>query len=391
MGTQQEATIERTGVMPGLWPSLAILTGYWAYVTVSNVLYAYTMSINIAEMTAEHVFAPWNARVAQHVELFPIFLGCVWASLRLGWTPLWRKIPLQILIGMAFAALASPLLEVAEFVTGDMTWAQMHSGPQDSSWWTLRDSAVWVGSVTSFLLAYGFGVALITGFSIYRRYRDSELRVGALEREWNSARLSALRMQLSPHTLFNLLNTIRGNISWNPDAAQSMIVQLSDLLRRLLNAGERDFSLLRDEVRFAGLYLELQQKRFADRLTIDLPDREGLPHVWVPSLILQPLIENAVAHGLAGHQGPVCVTLEVVADGDVLVLQVRNNTSGKQAGHHDGIGIRNVRDRLAVHFGERAAFGSQAVGAAAWVAEIRMPLVADGPSSGVERITETTQ
>ena len=80
-------------------------------------------------------------------------------------------------------------------------------------------------------------------------------------------------MQLSPHTLFNLLHTIRGQIAWDPPAAQTMVVQLGDLLRRLLSAGEREFSRLRDEIQFVALYLELQQKRFADRLAVSVPAR----------------------------------------------------------------------------------------------------------------------
>ena len=84
-------------------------------------------------------------------------------------------------------------------------------------------------------------------------------------------------MQLSPHTLFNLLHTIRGQITWDPPAAQSMVVQLGDLLRRLLTAGEREFSRLSDELQFVTLYLELQQKRFADRLAVHVPPRAGLP------------------------------------------------------------------------------------------------------------------
>ena len=115
-------------------------------------------------------------------------------------------------------------------------------------------------------------------------------------------------MQLSPHTLFNLLHTIRGHIEWDPKGAQSMVVQLADLLRRLLNAGERDFSRFADELQFVRLYLELQQRRFADRLTVVLPDYRDIAVAWVPSLILQPLVENAVVHGLAGHQGPVLVS-----------------------------------------------------------------------------------
>jgi hypothetical protein len=369
----------QSGVMPGPWSSLAILTGYWTYVTVSNVLYAHSMSINIAAITSEHVFARWDARVLQHLFLYPVFVASIWASLRLGWRPLWRALPLQLVLACGFSALGSPLLDLADILTGMSSFEQKHAGATMTSFLSVRDLAVWLGSAISFLLTYGFGVALITGFSTYRRFRDSELRVAALEREWNSARLSALRMQLSPHTLFNLLNTIRGNISWDPATAETMIVQLSDLLRRLLNAGERDFSMLADEVRFAGLYLELQQRRFPDRLVIDLPERERLPQVWVPSLILQPLIENAVVHGLAGHRATVDISLQVVSDQHTLTLRVVNPVAEKDTGRTEGIGLRNVRERLAVHFGDQATFSSRAVQGARWVAEIRIPLVADGP------------
>src|SRR6202035_351439 len=178
--------------------------------------------------------------------------------------------------------------------------------------------SLWVASFVSFLPTYGFGLALVTGLALYTRFRHSELHVAAIEREWSAARLAALRMQLSPHTLFNLLHTIRGYIEWDPKGAQAMVVQLADLLRRLLNAGEQDFSSLGDELQFVRLYLELQQRRFADRLSVLLPAAAEVPAVWVPSLILQPLVENAVVHGLAGHQGAVTVRITVSLEQDVL-------------------------------------------------------------------------
>jgi hypothetical protein len=367
--------------LPRLLPSLGILTGYWAYVTVSNILYAHSMAISIALVTTEHVYASWGVRVLQHALLYPIFVACCFASLRLGWTPAWRRVPVQLLLAIVVAVFAQPLMSVAEIVTGKMTYKEMHPEGTAFFWLSAQDIAIWVASATSFLLSYGFGAALITGFAIYQRFRDSELRVADLEREWNSARLSALRMQLSPHTLFNLLNTIRGNISWDPAGAQTMIVQLADLLRRLLNASEREFSLLSDEIRFAGLYLELQQRRFADRLRIVLPDREKLPAAWVPSLILQPLVENAVVHGLASHQGPTEVSVQANAEGDSLILRVVNTATGSRGERTDGIGLRNVHDRLAVHFGSRASLVSQAIEGGKWEAEIRLPLVTDGPAA----------
>jgi len=366
----------RESVNAGLrfWPLLAILTTFWVYVAVSNVLYATSMQASLASMAPGHYFAPVDQRVLQHLLLYPALVACVLASLRIGWTPLWRTLPAQLGLGLLFAGLGSPAMIAAELLIGkhteEYTWSEFLKGP---------DSAMWLASGTNFFLTYGFGLALITGFALYQRVRDSQLRSAALERALTSAHLAALRMQLSPHTLFNLLHTIRGQIGWDPATAQSMVVQLGDLLRRLLNAGERDFSLLTDELRFVRLYLELQQKRFADRLTIWMADLGGIPALWVPSLILQPLIENAVVHGLAGHNGPVEVRVEVTICGENLLLRVINTIAPKSITGHAGIGLRNVRERLAVQFAERAQFTAAAAGAGDWIAEIRMPLLRDGP------------
>jgi sensor histidine kinase YesM len=232
--------------------------------------------------------------------------------------------------------------------------------------------SLWLASFVSFLPTYGFGLTLVTGLALYSQFRKSELSRAALEREWNAARLAALRMQLSPHTLFNLLHTIRGLIEWDPKGAQSMVVQLADLLRRLLNAGERDFSRLAEELQFVRLYLELQQKRFSDRLSVILPKPEDIVDAWVPSLILQPLVENAVVHGLAGHQGPVTVRLTVGRVGDSLVLRVTNTIApGKLVGP-PGVGVSNVRERLAVQFEGRASLTAGSV-EREWVSEITLP------------------
>jgi sensor histidine kinase YesM len=337
------------------------------------------MQASFAMMAAGHYFAPWDQRVMQHAILYPVLVLCVLGSLRLGWAPLWRTVPAQLALGLVFSVLAAPAMMVAEFFIGKVDdW-------KHPSAYTLREflagpePAMWLASATNFLLTYGFCMALITGLALYQRYRDSELRSAALERALTSAHLAALRMQLSPHTLFNLLHTIRGQIAWDPAAAQAMVVQLGDLLRRLLTAGERDFSLLADELRFVRLYLELQQKRFVDRLTIWMADLDGMPALWVPSLILQPLIENAVVHGLAGHNGPVEIRVEVTVCGENLVMRVINTIAPGSSVGGAGIGLRNVRERLSVQFAERAKFTAEAVDAGNWVAEVRMPLLRDGP------------
>ena len=349
---------------------------FWAYVTLSNVLYAYGMRTGIAKVTDLALFAPWDARVLQHLLLLPLVIISYQASLKIQWRPVLIAVPLQAVLGFVFAALAYPAMIVAEYIVGDSPFHQQAGGHGPFS--DPMMLSLWLASFVSFIPTYGFGLALVTGSSLYTRFRNLELQRSALEREWSAARLAALRMQLSPHTLFNLLHTIRGLIEWDPKSAQAMVVQLADLLRRLLNAGERDFSRLADELQFVRLYLELQQKRFADRLTIKLPPAEDIVDAWVPSLILQPLVENAVVHGLAGHQGPVEVRIAVSKTDESLILKLSNTiAAGRQAGT-ESIGLNNVRERLAVQFEGRARLVAGPSGRE-WVSEITMPWMRAAP------------
>lgn len=402
---ERSAPAERANL--DLAPLVAVLTIFWIYVALSNVLYAHSMSLATDPDGSHHFYADWNARVLQHLMLYPVLIFCVWVSLRVSWRPLWRALPIQLALGLGFAVLASPVLGCCEWLVGE---GKMHDEPWSAAGLggamaakTHHDLSTWVASATSFLLTYGFALALVMGIALYRRFKEAELRSAALERAWSGARLAALRMQLSPHTLFNLLHTIRGQIAWDPAAARQMVVQLGDLLRKLLAAGERDLSPLAEEIEFARLYLELQQQRFADRLSLALPETGALPLTWVPSLILQPLIENAVAHGLADHSGPVAIRVRAEISGDLLQLTVANSMAAPRANEpganrgSSGIGLRNVRERLAVHFGDRAVLkagpcasihgksldeeasaNDPARATVQWVAEIRMPLMKGG-------------
>ena len=367
---------------PRFRPTLLIVTAFWAYVAASDVIYAHSMQESLSAIHMTDVFAGWEARLLQHLFLYPLLVASVWASLHIGWQSLKRGVPLQLLMGGVFAAAASPALWLGEWLMSDSSphlhyqesWASaagvMHEMPGSRL-------AVWLASAVTFLLTYGFAVALVSGFDFYRRLRDSQIRAAALERALAAAHLASLRMQLSPHSLFNLLHTIRGQIDWDPATARTMIVQLGDLLRRLLSAGEREYSRLADEMQFVRLYLELQQRRFADRLTIEVPQPAALPAAWVPSLILQPLVENAVVHGLAGHQGPVVVRVSAASADGALTLRVTNTVAAQRPNVDGGIGLRNVHDRLAIQFGERAAFRAARAEDGDWIAEIRMPLLTD--------------
>ncbi|HEY8052663.1 MAG TPA: histidine kinase [Steroidobacteraceae bacterium] len=363
---------------------LGLLAAFWAYVALSNVLWGLGMQASLASLRVD-VFSPWDARLVQHLLLFPALIGCLWLSRRIGWQPLWRAAPLQLLCGLFFAALASPAMDVAERVTGDVPWATLAfpSLFQATDGYAGQQGFEWAASATTFLLAYCFGLALLTGFNFYRSYRDAQLRSASLERSLSAAHLSALRMQLSPHTLFNLLHTIKGHVAWDPPLAQSMIVQLSDLLRRALRNGERELCPLEEELEFVRLYLQLQQRRFADRLIVAVPERGSSPAIWVPSLILQPLVENAVIHGLAHNYAPVSVRVDAQTVGETLVLRVVNSLVPGYVGAASesvGIGLKNVRERLSIQFGEHATFNAGRSPSENWEAEIRLPVLHALPS-----------
>jgi hypothetical protein len=376
MTWKEQRNLDGNGIAHGMtWRQfLGIVCTYWLYVTVSNVLYTYGLRIGISKFTNVLLFAPSNVRVLQHALLLPALLASYWASLIVNWRPLWLGIAFQVTLGAAFAAMAYPAMMLSELLFGHSMHDMAQTAGMRNIWNDAATPSLWFASFMAFLVSYGFGLALVRGVIIYKRFRDAELQVTALERESHAARLAALRMQLSPHTLFNFLHTIRGNIEWDPRGAQAMVVQLADLLRRLLKAGERDYSRLADELQFAGLYLELHRRRFEDRVSVVLPDPATIPPVWVPSLILQPIVENAIVHGLAGHQGPIAIHLSAEIAGEALMLRVTNTVAPQSTKGQDGIGLNNVRERLAIQFGDAGAL-SYGRELDLWSVEIRMPLI----------------
>jgi sensor histidine kinase YesM len=338
---------------------LLLTAAFWLFVTLTDVLYGYSMQVNAGKQFKVVLFVVWYERALQYLLLFPILLACFAASLRLGWAPA-KRVLLQILLGGTFAALSYYAQELSE----TLLWGVLM--PREAG-------AMWIASFVTFFMTYSFGALLVTAFAYYQRFRDAEVRNSALEQGWANARLAALRMQLSPHTLFNLLHTIRGHINKEPQVARAMVVQLADLLRRLLNASQREFASLTEELTFVRLYLELQQQRFAERLIIVLPEVENYSDLWVPSLILQPLVENAVVHGLAGHEATVRVRVEVQIDDGSFILRVVNTIAKGSTAGPNGIGLNNVRERLDVQFGTDASFTAGPTAANEWTAEITIP------------------
>ena len=210
------------------------------------------------------------------------------------------------------------------------------------------------------------------------RVSARETEVAQLNEQLAQARLFALRSQVEPHFLFNALNAVAGLIrEGRADAAVQTIVQLSDFLRHTLSGANRQEVPLADEVEFARRYLTIQQTRFTDRLRLDFDVQEGLQNVAVPNLILQPLVENAIKHGIAKRKDGGSVRVAASASGDALDLYVGNDGPGLP---HDwnrrdqSIGIANVCRRLRSLYGDESSFDIRDRSGGGVEVAIRIPL-----------------
>ena len=212
------------------------------------------------------------------------------------------------------------------------------------------------------LFIYGVLAAGSHAIRMSSRLREQEARAARAEALRMRAELAALRGQLNPHFLFNTLHTLTALVSREPDTAEHALERFGDMLRYVLDVkrAAREDVTLAEELRFVRDYLSLEQLRLGDRLkVVERVDPETLDCV-IPSLTLQPLVENAIKHAVAPRvQGG---TIELVAslDGDSLVLEVRDDGPGADKLNVDaatGMGLRAVRQRLVTRYGEDASFG----------------------------------
>jgi two-component system LytT family sensor kinase len=174
------------------------------------------------------------------------------------------------------------------------------------------------------------------------------------------AELRALRAQINPHFLFNSLNTIAALVHDEPQAAEQMTLRLARIFRHVLKQTERPFSSLQEEMDFLRAYLDIEQIRFGERLKVEFLIADGVADSSVPSLILQPLVENAIRHGLSPKLGECRLIISGRREDAHVLLSVEDNGVGTSnaaaAANGSGIGLRNVRERLRTLYGERARF-----------------------------------
>jgi two-component system LytT family sensor kinase len=199
------------------------------------------------------------------------------------------------------------------------------------------------------VLIYAVLVGISHTLAYYAKYQDRTLQAAELEKRLVQARLQALQMQLNPHFLFNTLHAISALMHKDLEAADRMIVHLSDLLRYALESTEEQEVSLKQELHFLDRYLQIEQTRFGPRLQVLKSVAPETLLALVPNLILQPLIENAIQHGIEPHSRKGVVEISSQRDGARLLIQVRDNGDGLSPGipFKEGVGLSNCRARLA--------------------------------------------
>jgi len=207
------------------------------------------------------------------------------------------------------------------------------------------------------LLLYCLVLGAVLAFEFYRRYHERALLAAQLERSLADARLHALELQLQPHFLFNTLNAIAGLVrNSRKEQAVTMIAGLAELLRYSLDHAGRQRVPLAEEIGMLERYLEIENARFPDRMSFTISVAEDVESAAVPILILQPLAENAVRHGIARTATVGSIEVDARRVGERLQIRMRNS-GNLDAASVDGIGLKNTRERLANLYGGAGHFG----------------------------------
>jgi two-component system, LytTR family, sensor kinase len=261
----------------------------------------------------------------------------------------WRAVPLLLLASVVFAAIhLNVFVRLLPLIgyRNDFRARQM----------------IIIAKLHSDVLTCWALIGIRHAIEYYRQLRIRELKASQLESKLAVAQLEALKMQLQPHFLFNTLHAISTLIYSNVEGADRMIARLSDFLRLSLDsAGVQEVTLLR-EMEYVDKYLEIEQVRFGNRLEVRRNIGPDTLDLLVPNLILQPLVENAVRHGIAPRATGGCIELSARVEEKSLVVEVWDDGRGPAGPIREGVGLSNTRARLAQLYGNESSGASLELG-----------------------------
>ena len=228
------------------------------------------------------------------------------------------------------------------------------------------------GSFNSFI-NYWVIIGLYYAFTYYKQYRAQTIKSAELEAELANSQLQALRMQLQPHFLFNTLHAVSSLMDENIGKARTTLTLLSNLLRQSLDNIGKQYVSLKEELDFLKSYLEIEQTRFEDRLTVVYDIDEDTLSCMIPNLLLQPLVENAIKHGIAPKAEGGTINVTAKLDNDNLYLSVSDDGKGCEEVKNKGIGLSNIQNRLVKIYGDNHTF--KVLNKEGFSVEISIPII----------------
>jgi len=345
---------------------------YWGGALLSSLIFYLLKTSGVAEYAqhlaylAEKTLRYGSGWMLTAVISYALFHLHRWASQR---GPSEKSLPIFVIASFVISLLAAPAWAAVGYVA-----QAVYPLPQLANYnWNnfINDTALGAA------LFFGWS-CLFFSLSFSFDLNDRGRRLAAAREEALSAQMRALRYQVNPHFLFNTLNSIAGLIEeGSATEAERMVLSLSNFLRTTLSLNPIHDVSLADELALQQAYLEIERERFSDRMVFSIDIPEDVRGALVPSLILQPLIENAIKHGVGATPGKVEIALHAHRDGNLLHLWVENDTPLPDAQGARlpglGVGLRNVAERLHTCFGEEGLFSAGPIAPGRYRATLGLP------------------
>lgn len=296
-----------------------------------------------------------------------------WVPLTMGIVWLVRRHPIERGSLAKSAAMLSLGVLVVIFLRGAYVYV---TNPIFSWYDTLPSfSSVLLTSVSNNLMMAWTVVAVAHALVFYERARDRERRLAEVERSLVTTQLEALRSRLHPHFLFNALNSVAEIVHADAELADRMLVSLSTLLRESLRADERLERTLRDELVLVNHYLTIESIRLGQRLEVSIDVPETCTNALVPTLILQPLVENAIVHAIARRRTPGRLTISAAQNGQILHIEISNSRGPEGSrGDGNGMGLELVTRRLDLMYGAQARLERRDTDAEIYTVVLNIPM-----------------
>ena len=327
------------------------------------VNWAHSFALNALDWVVWATLVPFVIAIGRHIRLGA---GSSLAPRLVAW----------LALGVAYVAVQSTMTGLVIRYVGPQFFGMAGPGPGPAA--RPLASFLWswgLGTSSLNLLIFGMTMGAFHATLSYRDLRQRQLREADLRAQLARAELSSLRTQLQPHFLFNALHTVSSLMVSDIAAAQGVVSALGDLLRASLDHTAQQEIPLRDELAFVGRYLDVQRARFRSRLSADIAVPDSLLDALVPSLVLQPLVENAVRHAIEPNADGGRIWISAARRDDDLTLVVRNDGAAiaTTTATTSGIGLTNLEARLRQLYGPSHRFRAAAAGDGEFIVTLTLP------------------